>query len=78
MKKEKKEKDNTVKYGTISLPIPLINLIKEKIKGTGLPSVSAYVALILREIIASSEDKEPLSKENEEEIRIKLRKLGYL
>jgi len=64
-----KEKGAQVKYGTISLPLPLIEKIKKKIKGTGMPSVSAYIAFILRQIL-SEEDGTQISK--------RLRKLGYI
>ena len=79
MKKEKKSQDNQVKYGTISLPIPLINSVKKNIKGTGMNSVSAYVAFILRQIISSpKKSSEPLSRKEEKEIRERLQSLGYL
>jgi len=79
MKKEKRPRDNKVKYGTISLPIPLINSIKEKIKGTGLNSPSAYVAFVLRQILSSpiKDDKEPFNKEEEQEVKRRLKTLGY-
>ena len=67
--KKKKEKEIQVKYGTISLPIPLIEKVKNKIKGTGMPSVSAYVAFILRQI---------LSEEDGTQIKSRLKKLGYI
>jgi hypothetical protein len=79
MKNIKKEVDNQVKYGTVSLPIPLINTIKEKIKGTGLPSVSAYVAYVLRQVLSESDsDKEILNEKSEEDVRKRLKKLGYI
>jgi len=66
-------------YGTISLPLPLINKVKEKIKGTGMNSVSAYVSFILRQILSSpSTKKDLLAKEEEYEIRKRLKNLGYL
>ncbi|MFH1358725.1 MAG: CopG family transcriptional regulator, partial [archaeon] len=68
-----------VEYGTISLPIPLINSIKKKIKGTGINSVSAYVAFVLRQILSSSQKPKGLfSKEDEVEIKERLKSLGYL
>ncbi len=78
MKKEKKERDNKVEYGTISLPMPLINKIKENIKGTGINSASSYVAFILRQIFSSPKQKEILDKKQEEEIKQRLQHLGYL
>ncbi len=67
-------------YGTISLPIPLINSIKEKIKGTGMHSVSAYVTFILRQILSSpnTDNTNALDKKTEEEIKSRLTKLGYI
>jgi hypothetical protein len=76
MKKPKKRKEK-VKYGTISLPLPLIEKIKKRIKGTGMPSVSAYVAFVLRQILSYPARKKLLNREEEEEIRRRLRSLGY-
>jgi len=59
-------------YSTISLPTPLINKIKEKIKGTGIHSPSAYVTFSLREILSGDGIKE------ETDIKKKLKNLGYL
>lgn len=73
----KKPKEYKTEYGTISLSMPLINLIKEKIKGTGISSVSAYVAFILRQILSSSQ-KEVLNKKTEEEVKQRLKNLGYI
>ncbi len=67
------------KYGTISLPLPLINAVKEKIIGTGMHSVSAYVTFILRQILSSpNSDGEVLDKKTEKEIKDRLEKLGYI
>ncbi|MFH1607953.1 MAG: CopG family transcriptional regulator [archaeon] len=72
------EKDR--EYGTVSLPMPLINSIKEKIKGTGMHSVSAYICFILRQILSSPDsiDGEVLDKKTEREIKNRLEKLGYI
>ncbi len=75
----KKAKEYKTEYGTISLPLPLINRIKENIKGTGMHSVSAYVTFILRQILSTPQKEgEILDKETEEEIKERLRHLGYL
>jgi hypothetical protein len=78
MKKRKKQTENKVEYQTVSLPIPLINKIKEKIKGTGVPSVSSYVAFVLRQIMSLDSDKKVLSEKEEEELRRRLKNLGYI
>ena len=70
--------DKEREYGTISLPMPLINSIKEKIKGTGIHSVSAYVSFILRQILSSPDTSELLDKKTEEEIKDRLKRLGYI
>jgi len=75
----KKRGLNKGEYGTISLPLPLIQKIKNKIKGTGMHSVSAYVSFILRQILSDSEkEKQMLDKKEEEEIKKRLKKLGYI
>lgn len=78
MKRQKRTGDNKVKYGTISLPMSLIHMIKKRIKGTGMPSVSAYVAFVLRQVL-SSEDSESklLGKKTEKDIQKRLKSLGY-
>ena len=79
MKKEKKEEDNKVKYGTVSLPSQLIETIKKRIKGTGLPSVSAYVSFVLRQILSTPHDpNEILDKKAEQDTKDRLKSLGYL
>jgi len=78
MKKEKNEEDNKVKYGTVSLPMPLVDLIKQKIKGTGIPSVSAYVTYVLRQILSSTQSEELLDRVTEEDIKKRLKALGYV
>jgi Arc/MetJ-type ribon-helix-helix transcriptional regulator len=66
------------KYTTVSLPIPLYNKVKEKIKDTGFTSVSDYVVYVLRELMTDDEDKEAFSKEDEEKVKGRLRALGYI
>jgi len=80
MKKPKNKDDNKVEYGTISLPIPLINKIKERIKNTGFNSVSSYVSFILREVLSSTDkgSKWIVNKKHMENIIKRLKKLGYL
>jgi len=76
MKRSKKKDENKVEYGTISLPMPLIEKVKKKIEGTGMNSVSAYVAFVLRQIL-SSDSKELLDKRDENIIKERLKSLGY-
>ena len=43
---------------TVSIPKPLAEKIKNRIKGTGFNSVSSYVTYILREVMSSLEQKD--------------------
>ena len=77
MKRAKKDNDNKISYGTISLPLPLIEKIKERIKGTGMQSTSAYVSYVLRQILSNPENGKLFSKKEEIEIKKRLKNLGY-
>ncbi|HDH40867.1 MAG TPA: CopG family transcriptional regulator [Candidatus Altiarchaeales archaeon] len=68
------------KYSTVSIPMPLAEKIKERIKGTGFTSVSDYVTFVLREVLSGEEEeeREPFTKEDEEKVKERLRALGYL
>ncbi|MBS3096736.1 CopG family transcriptional regulator [Candidatus Woesearchaeota archaeon] len=66
---------------TVSIPKPLAEKIKNRIKGTGFNSVSSYVTYILREVMSSLEQKDKrvvFTKEEEETVKERLRGLGYL
>ena len=75
MKRAKKGNENKIEYGTISLPLPLIDKIQKKIKGTGMASVSAYVSFVLRQILSS--DKREISEKEIKEVKERLKILGY-
>ena len=76
MMEEKDEK----KYTTISIPTPLAEKIKKRIKGTGFHSLSSYATYVLREIVSGKkeESEEAFTKEDEKKVRERLRSLGYL
>lgn len=77
MKKAKKDGDNIIEYGTVSLPMPLIEKVKKRIEGTGMNSVSGFVAFVLRQILSTPNKKGLVDKKEEEEIRNRLKSLGY-
>ena len=79
MKKPRSKDENKVEYGTISLPMPLIDKIKQRIDGTGITSPSAFVTFILRQIFSSPDTRtsEVFSKKEEQEVKERLKKLGY-
>ncbi len=65
------------KFTTVSLPTPLVEAIKQNIEGTGIHSASAYVTFILRQIL-SGPNEGILDKKVENEIKNRLKRLGYL
>jgi len=71
-----------VEYTTVSIPKPLVEKIKERMKGTGFGSVSSYVTYVLRQVISSIEEeersKQAFTKEEEEKVKQRLRDLGYI
>jgi Arc/MetJ-type ribon-helix-helix transcriptional regulator len=66
------------KFTTVSIPAPLFKKIEKRIKGTGFPSVSSFVAFVMREVILSREESDPFSTKDREKIKERLEKLGYL
>ncbi|MFX1274393.1 MAG: CopG family transcriptional regulator [Promethearchaeota archaeon] len=76
------EEDHKVEYTTVSIPKPLAEKIKDRMKGTGFSSVSSYVTYVLRQVLSSIEEeersKEAFTKEEEEKVKQRLRDLGYI
>ncbi|MFX1375574.1 MAG: CopG family transcriptional regulator [Promethearchaeota archaeon] len=76
------EDEYKVEYTTVSIPKPLAEKIKERMKGTGFASVSSYVTYVLRQVLSSIEEeersKQAFTKEEEEKVKSRLRDLGYI
>ncbi len=76
------EDEHKVEYTTVSIPKPLAEKIKERMKGTGFSSVSSYVTCVLRQVLSSIEEdersKQAFTKEEEEKVKQRLRDLGYI
>lgn len=72
----KKEQENRA----IFLPAELYSRIEERAKTTGLGSVDEYIIFVLKEVLKEEgEEKESvLSEEEEDEVKQRLRALGYL
>ena len=74
--------EHKVEYTTVSIPKPLVEKIKERMKGTGFSSVSSYVTYVLRQVLSSIEteeqSKQAFTKEEEEKVKQRLRDLGYI
>ena len=70
------------KYTTVSIPQNLSKRIEKIIaKNSSFKSVSDYVTYMLREVVAMHETKEtpePFSSKDVEEIKERLKALGYL
>lgn len=76
------DEEHKVEYTTVSIPKPLAEKIKERMKGTGFASVSSYVTYVLRQVLSSIEEeersKQAFTKEEEEKVKQRLRDLGYI
>jgi Arc/MetJ-type ribon-helix-helix transcriptional regulator len=70
------------KYTTVSIPVSLSKRIGKLIqKKTGFKSISDYVTYVLREVVAMHETKdvpEPFTSKDIEEIKARLKALGYI
>ena len=66
-------------YKGVLLPVELYSKIEEKVKATGFSSIDEYIVFILEEVIKEdgNEEERALSKEEEAEIKKRLKKLGY-
>jgi len=63
----------------VSLPAELYGRIEERVKATGFGSVDEYVIFVLEEVLKGEEEEgEAYSKEDEAEVRKRLKALGYL
>ena len=65
---------------TITIPASLYEKIEKRIQGTEFSSVSEWATYVLKEVLANleEEEKESLTKKDEEMIKERLRALGYL
>ena len=63
----------------VLLPAELYNRVGERAKATGFGSVEEYVSFVLEEVLKEDEEAEKaFSPEEEEEVKKRLRALGYL
>jgi Arc/MetJ-type ribon-helix-helix transcriptional regulator len=73
------EKTKSKNFTSILIPTSLYKKLEEKVKETEFSSVSSLVTHIIREYLAKlEEEKEVFSEEEEEEIKERLRALGYI
>jgi metal-responsive CopG/Arc/MetJ family transcriptional regulator len=64
-------------FTSVSIPTVLFKKVEKHLKDTGFPSVSSYVAFILREVITEDKQTDKTAYEAEK-IKQKLRDLGYM
>lgn len=72
------KKENKIK--SVVLSTELYARIEERVKNTGFGSVDEYVIFVLEEVLKEEGEAEggAFSKEDEEEVKKRLKALGYL
>ncbi len=65
---------------TIKIPSTLYKVLKKQIEGTGFSSVTDFIVYVMRDIAASGSLHEDISltKKEIEQIKKRLRSLGYI
>lgn len=72
MKKEQQSK-------VVQLPADLYGKIEERVNATEFGSIDEYVIFVLQEVLKEEgEEEQAFSKEGEEEVKKRLKALGYL
>ena len=72
----KVKRGKKIEFTSISIPNTLFKKIEKHIEGTGFPSVSGYVAFIMRTIL--SEDGGSKADYETEMVKKRLKELGYM
>lgn len=72
----KVKRSKKIEFTSISIPSTLFKKVEKHIGGTGFPSVSGYVAFILRNIL--SEGGNTKADYETETIKKRLKELGYM
>ena len=66
-------------FTTVSIPSPLFKKVSESIKDKGFPSVSSYVAFLLRMVLSEKRTGKKSGAEKEAElIKERLEAMGYI
>jgi len=68
------------KKKAVYIPEEIYNKIEQRVADTEFDSVDEYIAFVLAEVLKENdeEDRPAYSKEDEEEVKKRLRDLGYL
>ena len=62
----------------IAIPTWLLKKIQERLPRTEFKSPSEYVTYVMTEVVADQGETNPLTEEEEEKIKDRLKALGYL
>ena len=62
----------------VLLPAELYRRIEERVKITEFGSVEEYITFVLNEVLAEDDEESPFTEEEEEDIKKRLKDLGYL
>jgi Arc/MetJ-type ribon-helix-helix transcriptional regulator len=64
---------------SVNIPDRLYAEIEKRVKESGeFESVEEYITFVLEELLRDEEEEYPLSEEDEEKVKERLRGLGYL
>ena len=66
------------KSKSLNLPADLYDRIDERARSTGFGSVEEYVTFVMEEVLKEDDQQPAFSKEDEEEVKKRLKSLGYL
>ena len=62
----------------VYLSTTLYKQIAERAKTTGFNSVDEYVIFVMEEVLKDDDETQAMSKEDEEEVKKRLKALGYI
>lgn len=66
------------KTKAVNLPAGLYDKIDERARSTGFGSVEEYVTFVMEEVLKEDDTQPAFTKEDEEEVKKRLKALGYL
>jgi Arc/MetJ-type ribon-helix-helix transcriptional regulator len=72
----KKKGAHRIEFTSISVPTKLFRKVEKHVENTGFPSVSSYVAFILRTLLSEKTNKK--ADYETEIIKERLKELGYM
>jgi hypothetical protein len=61
----------------VNLPADLYDRIDQRARSTGFGSVEEYVTFVMEEVLKEDDSQPAFSKEDEEEVKKRLKALGY-